>query len=351
VIFLGPFVLSILITYYLIHITKKYDWVYRPQSDRWNTNVVSLHGGVGIWLSFIISVLLIRGTDLSNQEAIILVMSSLMMFVGLFDDINTLMPKPKLLFQFFVCIIAIFAGVSFQFSDSYIINAAVTIFWIIGINNAVNLMDNMDGASPGLCLISVVTLSLLTLESHPELATMSMILGACLGGFLLFNFNPAQIFMGDSGSLFLGSYISMLLLSYSQTRPTEVYHTIFNIPSGLLLPAMLVLVPILDTTFVSINRYLNGYPISQGDKGHITHRLSYMYGSDRLTIALLYSYQIGTYLIVKSGHWKMLYPMVGGAVIYLCYITVKTNYLVWPDKFGTKSDAKSNTVDDQSLSA
>ncbi|PCJ17082.1 MAG: hypothetical protein COB02_14600 [Candidatus Cloacimonadota bacterium] len=335
-IFLGPFVLSILITYYLIQITKKYDWVYRPQSDRWNTNIVSLHGGVGIWLAFIISVLIIRGVDLSNKEAVILVMSSLMMFVGLFDDLYTLMPKPKLLFQLFVTIIAIFSGICFQFSNVFAINAIVTVIWIIGINNAVNLMDNMDGASPGLCLISVITLSLLTIDSHPELSTLSMILGACLGGFLLFNFNPAQIFMGDSGSLFLGSYISMLLLSYSQTTAIGISHTIFQIPSGLLLPAMLVLVPILDTTFVSINRKLNGYPISLGDKGHITHRLSYMYGSDRLTIALLYSYQIGIYLIVKSGHWKNLYPVIGCTVIYLCYITIKTNHLVWPEKYSNK---------------
>ena len=161
------------------------------------------------------------------------------------------------------------------------ISLPFTILWITGIINAINIIDNMDGLSSGISSISLFFICIVSYNTGNANVFISSLclLGACIG-FLLFNFNPAKIFMGDSGSLFIGLIISILSL---QTSGTES-----NIFSTLLVPTMLLLIPIFDTTLVTVNRILNNKPISKGGTDHISHRLVSFGMSEKNVVLFLY---------------------------------------------------------------
>ncbi|MZH03273.1 MAG: undecaprenyl/decaprenyl-phosphate alpha-N-acetylglucosaminyl 1-phosphate transferase [Nitrospinae bacterium] len=332
-IFCFIFAISFGLTRAVISVSRKFSLYSVPRTNRWNDRRISNHGGVGIWIAFSLGFFLFKGMELSPVEWVVWISSTVMFFVGLFDDLFTLSPKYKLGFQIVITILAVNSGIMFSFFDSYWMNVSVTALWLIGLNNAINLLDNMDGASAGIVLNTVSSLAFLPHHMEPELALSCLILGASVLGFLCFNFYPAKIFMGDSGSLFLGNLCSMLLLLFSQTISPEVFHTALELPSAFLLPVLIIFTPILDTSFVFINRKLNGYPVSQGDKGHITHRLSHIVGSDRKAVLFLYVYQLVIALIVASCYWTLLYPFMFGTILGLIPLTLVTNHLVWPEKY------------------
>jgi UDP-GlcNAc:undecaprenyl-phosphate GlcNAc-1-phosphate transferase len=338
--FLLAFFVSLLFVALTIVITRRFGFVCRPQSDRWHNRCVSLHGGVAIWLSFLL-VFFLSGLRPESRETVPLVLASFMMLVGLYDDVFKLNPRSKLLSQLLVSGLVIDFGLGFTFSNVIWLNWFLTAFWIVGLTNAVNLLDNMDGASAGSVFLTMLCLSLLPWQPAPWLANMSLVLAGCLLGFLVFNFYPAKIFMGDSGSLSLGTFTAILLMQFSQTIP-QVSHTVLNIPSPLLIPALLVIVPIVDTTFVTVNRLLNGFPVSLGDKGHITHRLSYLFQSDWLSVLCLYLYQLIVCLIIASYHWTLFYPLALLTVYLLYKMTRTTNRFVWKQKFQPSEEALSS---------
>lgn len=338
--FVLAFVLSLLVTLLVIKITRRHNLVYIPTANRWNDRVVSLHGGIGIFIAFIFVLAATKGFNFSWNEVVILGCGTTMLILGLIDDLYSLMPRVKLSFQILITAIAISQGIMFVFCDNFWICAAVSALWIIGITNAVNLLDNMDGASAGITSMSLISLALLPHHVDPAVSEIALILSGSILGFLVFNFNPAKIFMGDSGSLFIGTILSLLLMQFSQTINPEIAHTIFSIPSVLLIPALLVIVPIVDTTFVTINRKLNGYPISLGDKGHITHRLSYICKNDKISVVSLYIFQLVIGAIVASYYWKLLYPVFLLLIISLTLLTKLTNHKVWPEKFAQPQTCK-----------
>ncbi len=337
--FVISFVLGMILTGLVLVFTRSFGFVNKPSADRWSTKTVSLHGGIAIWIAWIAALFLIKGPEFDSREALLVCLPSIMMLVGLVDDIFTLMPRAKLSFQLGVALVVCFFGMGFQFLPYEPLNWLLTMFWMIGIGNAINLLDNMDGASPGIAFIIALSLSLLPWEPAPWLGLMSMSLAGTLAGFLIFNFHPAKIYMGDSGSLFLGCALSMMLMEFSQTISPQITHTSLMLPSAFLIPVLMAAVPIIDTTYVTINRLLNGYPVSQGDRGHITHRLSYMFQSDWLSVLTLYLYQLLICSIVASYHWKLFYP-VGLATLYLLYkLTKKTNGFVWPARFNPSAES------------
>lgn len=325
------FLVSLLLVSLTIIITRKFALVCRPQGDRWSQRSVALHGGVAIWLSFLL-VFVLTCFELDSRLLVPIVLASLMMLIGLYDDIYKLNPSSKLISQLLVAGLAIYFGLGFSFSAYQWLNWFLTIFWVVGISNSVNLLDNMDGAAAGNICLTLLCLSLLPWQPAPWLIDVSMALSGCLCGFLVFNFHPAKIFMGDSGSLALGTFIALLLMQFSQLIP-PVSHTILNIPSPLLIPVLLMIVPIVDTSFVTVNRFLNGFPLSVGDKGHISHRLSYLFQSDWLSVLFLYLYQLIVCWIMYSYQWTFFYPLALVTVYLLYKITHTTNPFVWRQKF------------------
>ena len=324
------FLISLLVTFLIIKITRRFHWVYKPQVNRWNREIVSLHGGVGFSVSLIL--LFILGLLPYSQDILLIVGISLFMFiVGLIDDIKSLNPKPKLIINILVAILAVLFGYKFSIFNNIIADSLLTFFWIIGITNAINMLDNMDGATTGIAVISMLSLLIVGHNLSIDIIFLIQILIGILFGFLVFNFNPAKIFMGDSGSLFLGTMISLLLIKYHQS--IDYTDSFLLIPLNLLLPALIIIVPIIDTMFVIINRKRNGYPISLGDKGHTTHRLSYIFNNDKISVVILYLYQIIITTIVYFKAYNLLYPLLFFTVIALIYLTEKTNHIVWSDKF------------------
>jgi len=324
------FIVSLIVTFLTIKLTKKFNLVYKPQANRWNTRVVSLHGGIGFGISLIIMSIL-GFVPYSKDIIFIVVISIFMLFVGFVDDIKHLNPKPKFIINIIVATLAVFFGYRFFVFHNIILDSLLTFFWIVGITNAVNMLDNMDGATTGIITISLISLLIVGHNLSSDIVSITQVLLGILLGFLVFNFNPAKIFMGDSGSLFLGTIVSLLLIKYHQS--INYNGSFLFIPLNLILPALLIIVPIIDTTFVTINRKLNGFPASQGDKGHITHRLSYIFKNDKISVIILYIYQVIIATIVYYKVYNLLYLLLVFTIISLVYLTKKTNHFVWPNKF------------------
>ena len=261
-------------------------------------------GGFAIYTATILSISI--SINLSDFTMVIIVLGSVAFLIGLYDDIVGIFPSLKMLF--FICL-AIFC---FNFeiklfpSLPLYISLPFTIFWISGIINAINLIDNMDGLSSGVSSITLCFISYLSFyQGNEVIFTASLaLLGACLG-FLIFNFYPAKIFMGDSGSLFIGLILSILSL--------KVAGNATNIFSTLLVPTMLLLFPIFDTTLVTINRILNKTPISKGGVDHTSHRLVGFGLSEKRVVILLYFVSIvfGLVAIIFQQHgfrtWTLIF--------------------------------------------
>jgi UDP-GlcNAc:undecaprenyl-phosphate/decaprenyl-phosphate GlcNAc-1-phosphate transferase len=330
-IFGSAFISGLVLTYAVIWVTRKYGWVYVPTVNRWSKRVVSLHGGIAIALSFLIAHLFIGDLSYTSTEFWLIGLSLVMLSVGFLDDLYGLMPLPKLIVQFLVSAAAFYSGLCFNFFDYGILNFLISIFWIVGVTNAVNLLDNMDGASPGVSLISLLSIAYICFSTDPSLAIISLGLAGSLLGFLCFNFHPSKIFMGDTGSLFLGTLISLALMKLSQGLALQGGEFL-NLPQSLLIPALLVVVPILDTSFVTINRKLNGYPVSKGDRGHIAHRLVYLFNSEKGAVSCLYLLQVTALFIITTQSFVLLYPMLVITILSLILLTFATNQYVWPEK-------------------
>ncbi len=239
-------------------------------------------GGLAILLSFLVSAILLRGQYNLDQVVGILVGAALVSLLGFWDDRFSLGPLPKLLGQFVAASLLIATGVSVSIFPLQIINLGVTVVWMIGITNAFNLLDNMDGLSGGIAAITALHFSLMCSFSGQYLVgALSMAVVAACFGFLIYNWNPATIFMGDSGSLFLGFILAAIGIKLR--FPLNVPFVTWMIP-------ILVLgVPIFDTTLVSFSRIKRGLnPLTTPGVDHSSHRLTYAGLSRREAVLVLY---------------------------------------------------------------
>jgi UDP-GlcNAc:undecaprenyl-phosphate GlcNAc-1-phosphate transferase len=236
-------------------------------------------GGVAFFLGFVASVLLLS-PDLSSALPFFIVVT-LMFVVGFYDDLRQINPATKLIGQIVSAAAAIFFGYSLNFFSWQPLDALLTAVWIVGLTNALNLLDNMDGLAGGIALIAALYLTFLFNQSgDTQHAVFALALAGAAGAFLLHNFYPASIFMGDAGSLFLGSSLALLTVHANGQAS--------NILSLVAVPTFILLVPILDTTLVTVTRLLRGQSVSQGGKDHTSHRLVILGLSEPQTVLLLY---------------------------------------------------------------
>ena len=309
-----------------IALCKRQGWLSPPRSDRWHTGSPALFGGVAIALGFALTGVLV----LPFSEALlwkIIGVSVAFVGIGLYDDVRKLSPMAKLLLQSLGACLVIHFGVVYHFRLSFWINAAVTLLWIVGITNALNLLDNIDGLSVGVAAIAAGYLAYFYRLAGSAAAVLILVafIGAALG-FLVFNFSPAKIFMGDSGSLFIG----FLLACVSAMETTHLSNT----GAFLFAPIMILIIPIFDTAFVSLTRKLSGRAISVGGRDHTSHRLAAVGLNDRRVVLVFY------FLSACSGMLAVLlhqFPSAGVSVIplFLILITLLGIYLVssrsaWP---------------------
>lgn len=297
--FLFAFLASLLLTPLLRRAALSLRFVDRPKPHKFHKEPVALLGGVGIYLSF--SFALVASGGLLRPLVGLLLGGSLLLFLGLIDDRRGMNPWAKLMGQTVASVIAVASGIQISFFLHPSLNIPFTILWIVGIVNAFNLLDNMDGLSTGVSFIAASTFAVLAgryLELGPEQIPTSLasaaLAGSCLG-FLRYNSKPATIFMGDAGSMVLGYVLASVAALGSWKSPTT--------PTSVLTPLLVLAYPIFDTTFVVLRRAFEGRPIFQGGKDHTSHRLVGLGLGERETVFLIYLFALChalTALLVSS---------------------------------------------------
>lgn len=253
-----------------------------------------LLGGLAIYFACLIGILLFM--PLNEKVLGILAGATIIVACGYFDDIKPLSPKTKFAVQIIAAIIAIYCGVRIdRFTNPlYFIYKAkwielgifaypVTLVWIVGLTNAFNLIDGLDGLAAGVSTISSVTLLTVAMLTGPEqsyIIIMTAILAGATLGFLPYNFNPAKIFMGDTGALFLGYMLSVISVMGVLKSATAL---------SILVPIFAMGLPIFDTLFAMIRRFASGKSMVEADKGHLHHRLLAKGYSQKKAVLTLYS--------------------------------------------------------------
>jgi len=261
----------------LVRLADKYGWVTQPNSERWNKRSVAKFGGIAILLGLIAA---LAGRPLTLQQWTVFALSLLMGLMGFFDDLWNLRARHKLLIQIAVAFIAVSVGIVYPTGLGTFADYALTILWLVGITNAFNLLDNMDGLSAGIGCIVAVNLFLLMHHSNPSLESMMLAMAGALAGFLFFNFNPARIFMGDTGSLAIGFFFACSTI-LGAGRITSLF-------SVVAVPSLVLFIPIFDVALVSVTRRFNGRAISAGARDHSSHRLVMLGMSERAAVLTLY---------------------------------------------------------------
>ncbi|MGD9041888.1 MAG: glycosyl transferase, partial [Desulfobacteraceae bacterium] len=296
----GGFLLSLILTPLVKRLAVATGQVAVPKDTRWHKKETPLMGGVSIFLSFmIVWVLGGRFVDFPTFSLPFLPMllcAAGIFFLGLADDIFNMDPQHKLAGQIIITSILVFFGLRLQWTDSNTINVFLSIIWVVGITNAFNLLDNMDGLSAGIAGIACLFFFLIhylnpqmSPLAGPILMMSAVYLGAILG-FLIYNFNPASIFMGDAGSLFIGFLLGSMTAISNPAEP--VSGTTGYLLSVIAIPILIVFIPILDTGFVSVMRKLFNRSISQGGRDHSSHRMVAIGFSERKAVLILYGFSV-----------------------------------------------------------
>ena len=271
------YLLGVFIVPLVIAVSKRQGLVDMPNERKIHSKPISRLGGVAIWSSTILTffaLILLSYYPFGSYLSGILLGSSLMFFLGLVDDIYQLNAKFKFIIQFIIATIVFLLGIQINdlfnpFGDpihlNYIISYIVTVLWLVGISNAVNFIDGVDGLAGSIITISAVTLGFISTSISPNAisALIAFILAGAVLAFLTYNFHPAKIFMGDSGALFCG----FLLATLSITGVIE------GSSIGIGVPMFILAIPIIDITFSSSRRILKGVSPFKADAEHIHHKL------------------------------------------------------------------------------
>jgi UDP-GlcNAc:undecaprenyl-phosphate GlcNAc-1-phosphate transferase len=253
-----------------------------PHQDRWHRNPTPLLGGAGIYAAFVLAFIVF--TPSLSSAYPILAASTLLFLTGMIDDAIHLKPPAKLIMQFIGAASLVYLGAHLPWVNYVWINDVLTIFWLVGMTNAINLLDNMDGLAGGVSLIACVFLAVtFLLNGQTAEALLPVMLGAAVLGFLFYNFNPASIFMGDSGSMFLGFILSGLALLADTARFRSLTPVVLT-------PVLILIIPIFDTCLVIVMRKLSGRPISRGGRDHTSHRLVALGMTERRAVLMCYMF-------------------------------------------------------------
>lgn len=299
--------------------------VARPRADRWHRTVVPLLGGVAIGLSTLFSSLI---SGLTETLPVIVFASMTIFVTGLIDDLLSLRPASKLVSQIAVAAALVYFGFRLHWVESRLVDSALTMIWVVGLTNAFNLLDNMDGLCGGVALIVAAMLLAgfwtgVARERAVAEMTFLAILAGSAAGFLVFNFPPASIFMGDSGALLFGFALAALTLGQEGVRASR--SDVLSVIAG---PAFVLLIPIFDTTLVTVARLLSGRSPARGGRDHSSHRLVAIGLSERDAVLVLWALAavgglIGLVLRNFSSAWSL--PV---GAIYLLAMGIFAIYLV-----------------------
>jgi UDP-GlcNAc:undecaprenyl-phosphate GlcNAc-1-phosphate transferase len=284
--------LAFLLTWMQTRLNGRLRLTAAPRQDRWHSRPTPSSGGIAIFLAMAAVYLVwFRG-----QHVSIALGSAALWLLGLVDDRCRLKPWTKLLGQCVVSAAVVASGVVFHATSSATFNLAFSFFWLVGITNAFNLIDNMDGLCAGVTVIIGLFRVVLLVPTSWQDANACVVVAAAYGGFLALNRKPARIFMGDCGSMLAGFSLAALTIA-SPLAHTKAF------VAGVFYPALTFIYPIFDTMLVSVLRKAAGRPISAGGRDHSSHRLVLLGLSESRAVALLWALTAagcGTGLMVHS---------------------------------------------------
>jgi UDP-GlcNAc:undecaprenyl-phosphate GlcNAc-1-phosphate transferase len=302
------------------HLALRYGLVDKPGPRKVHVNPIPLLGGIAIYLGFVLAILLSRHGVPQKQIVGVLAGATLLAIVGFLDDGGLLHHQVKLFIgmpvaAFFLIASGIHAQLFSQFFPGgigLVLDCGLTVLWVVGITAAFSILDHMDGLCAGIAAVAAAFFTIsATMSGQVLVSTLgAATLGASLG-FLRWNFNPAKIFMGDGGAMFLGFLMATLGL---KVRPDD---TPFSLTW--LVPVLILAVPIFDTTLVSISRARRGLlPFTSPGKDHTAHRLSNLGLGHRGAVLAMYSWAIVCGVIalfIPNLSPGTIYPLVGGLAV------------------------------------
>jgi UDP-GlcNAc:undecaprenyl-phosphate GlcNAc-1-phosphate transferase len=300
-------------------VARRLGAVAQPRADRWHARPTATLGGIGIFLAAVSAILAF--TPLTRDRWVILGASSALFVLGLIDDYLEFKPYQKLVGQLIAASVVIYYGLILPWTSSALLNIAITFLWLIGITNAVNLLDNMDGLATGVSSVAAIFLAINFYQNGQlwETSALAAFAGALLG-FLVYNHNPASIFMSNCGSMFIGFFLaSAALLSGTGGGRSR------SVVAVLAVPVLVLLVPIFDTTFVAVMRKLAGRSMMKGGRDHTSHRLVALGLSEKHAVWLLYALAItaGTLgLFARHIALDLSVAAIGTFVILLTFVGV-----------------------------
>ncbi|MDM5190786.1 MraY family glycosyltransferase [Bacillus sp. DX4.1] len=291
---LASFITVLVITPFVIKLAFKIGATDKPNARKVHQKIMPRLGGLAIFIGVAVGYFI---SGLYEQRMMsISVGAIIIVIIGILDDMYELSAKVKFSGQLLVAALIVKSGLLVQVlyipilgeTELGILAYPITVFWIVGITNAINLIDGLDGLSAGISSIVLATLAYMAVTSPIGtgaviILPLALIILASTIGFLFYNFHPAKIFMGDTGALFLGYCISVIsLLGLYKSV------TLFSF----IVPIIILGVPVFDTTFAIIRRVVNKKPISAPDKSHLHHRLLAMGFSHRMTVLIIYAFGI-----------------------------------------------------------
>lgn len=327
------FIASVLITPFVKKFAIAIGATDKPNARKVHQTIMPRLGGLAIYISFMIGFLILRPTDSDVSALPIIIGSFIIIITGALDDRFQLSAKVKLIGQLLAAGVIVLGGIQLQFINIPFIDEQLnfgyfsiplTILWIVGITNAINLIDGLDGLAAGVSSIALITISVMAiLMGNVFVASIGLILLGSTLGFLVYNFHPAKIFMGDTGALFLGFMISVLaLLGFKNI-------TIFS----LIVPIIILGVPISDTFFAIIRRFVNKQPLTAPDKSHLHHCLLNLGYSHRQTVLMIYGiaamFGLAAVIFSQATLWGALFVM--GVLLIAIEVFVEKIGLVGKD--------------------
>ncbi len=327
---LAAFLITVLTTPAVIRLAHRRQWVAQPKADRWHEKPTALMGGIALYAG--------AGTALLALTAFALPWSiwlgaTIMFVTGLIDDLVAIRPSTKLVAQVAAAGVLMVDGFGFGMGWPMWLSVPLTFLWLIGITNAVNLLDNMDGLAAGVAGIAAIVLALFSSLSGNLLGfSASMAIAGAAAGFLVFNFKPARIFMGDSGSLFLGYMIAALSL-VAQAGTGSVTSLAVS-----MVCILVMAIPIFDTTLVTVVRKLSGRAVSQGGRDHSSHRLVFLGFSERRAVLTLYGISLLFGLAALTALFANAYVFYALMIVLVVSLAVFGVYLASADVYGARDD-------------
>lgn len=311
-------------------------------AERWSSQSKPVSGGITFYFMFLLSIIffffVFKNEGLTNIYVIpFFIIITLSFLMGLADDIINSSPYFKLFVQILSGVVLLKFGISIELFHNQYLNSILTVFWIVGIMNSINMIDNMDSISSIITIsILLIVLFIIAYTGVFDVFVLMIILGALasLISFMFFNWHPAKMYMGDSGSQFIGALLALVgIIYFWNSGEIESFGEIRKI----IIVLLAFLVPIIDTTTVTINRIMKGKSPFQGGRDHTTHHLSYMGMKERMIAIFLFTMSLisgllSMYIILFIKSWGLLQILLFSAYILIVFTFLYTTTKIYKPK-------------------